>query len=387
VDAGDRRASLDQGHRVDGRSPSRTAIRSPDDTPGRADEVFRGPDGLTGEGFVKSLILHFDLRAPEFAPPVEVTPIEELYEAALDMCAWADDLGFHAVNLSCHHGSDDNYCPSMSTFAAAIAARTRSINITVPVTLPFYDPLQVAEEFAVLDIVSRGRVRLLGVGGYVDAEYDLFGVPRAERGARMDEAVATLKKAWTGERFSFRGRDVMVRPRPLHPGQPALYLGGDSVPAARRAARAADGYLAVHGGPSWDAYAAECEKLGIEPAPVLGQNIQPAMYLQVAKDPDAMAAAVEPYLLHVSNSYAKWMADAGISASYSPAASVAELRSSGNFQILTPSACLEYVASCEEILLDPLFGGMPPAIGWESLKLFATEVMPHLDLRARPGDR
>ena len=74
-----------------------------------------------------------------------------------------------------------------------------------------------------------------------------------------------------------------------------------------------------------------------------------------------------------------------MSTSYSRATDVDQLRASGNFQIVTPSQCLEIAKRCDEIMFDPLFGGIPPDIAWESLELFRTEVLPELALDALPG--
>ena len=344
-----------------------------------------------------AVILHYDLRSPDNG-----VPTSDMYQAALDQCAWADELGLHAVTLSCHHGVVDNYCPSQLTFAAAAAARTKQIAFNVLVTVPLYHPIQLAEEFAVLDIISRGRAIMVGVLGYREREYDMFEVDRSRRAQLMEEGLNALKNAWTGDAFDFRGRRVMVRPRPVSRPRPTIVLGGDTRAAARRAARMADGFMSMPTftpSPSSDSaqlalpakdngalapYVEACAELKIAPRSPLGQRI-PCMYLQVAKDPDEMAQRVAPYLLHVANSYAEWMEEAGVSTSYSPATDVDQLRASGNFQIVTPEQCIEIAQRCDEIMFDPLYGGIPPEIAWESLELFRTEVLPELTLDAAPG--
>ena len=103
------------------------------------------------------LSLKFDLRAPAFgADPAD------LYAAALDMCAWADAAGFDCVRFLEHHGSDDRYCPSPLVMAAAAAARTRRVRIRVrALILPLHDPVRIAEDAAVVDVISRGRLELV----------------------------------------------------------------------------------------------------------------------------------------------------------------------------------------------------------------------------------
>nr|MDT0667891.1 LLM class flavin-dependent oxidoreductase [Micromonospora sp. DSM 115978] len=121
---------------------------------------------------------------------------------------------------------------------AAMAARTKNIRFMVAALIaPFYDPLRLAEDMAVLDNLSRGRVDLIVGGGYVHEEFAMFDVPMKERPRRVTETVATLKAAFNGEPFEYRGRTVHVTPAPFRPGGPRILLGGSSEPAARRAAR------------------------------------------------------------------------------------------------------------------------------------------------------
>src|SRR5262245_45553567 len=100
--------------------------------------------------------LHYDWRAPN--PDV---PPETLYAAALEQCEWADGLGFDGVTISTHHGSPDNYCPTPFVAAAAIAARTKHLRINPVLALPLFHPLRVAEDAAVVDLISNGRLDLV----------------------------------------------------------------------------------------------------------------------------------------------------------------------------------------------------------------------------------
>lgn len=184
--------------------------------------------------------LRFDFRNPESAG----TSMADRYAAALDMAEWADGLGCTRITVSEHHGSPDGYLPSPVQMLAAMAARTKQVRFLVAALIaPFHDPLRLAEELTVLDNISRGRVDLIVAGGYVREEFAVFGVPMNERAKRVTEAVTTLKSAFTGEPFTHRGRTVRVTPAPYRPGGPAVLLGGSSEPAARRAARIADGFV------------------------------------------------------------------------------------------------------------------------------------------------
>ncbi|MGD9999448.1 MAG: LLM class flavin-dependent oxidoreductase [Ilumatobacteraceae bacterium] len=318
-----------------------------------------------------NLSLHYDFRAPDFGPPAG-----DIYAAALEQCAWADALGFTRVVISSHHGCDDDYGPAPLVAAAAIAAVTNSMRIIPVVALPLHHPLRVAEDVAVLDLISRGRIDLMVVAGYVASEFSMFGKRMDQRGAAMDEGLAALRAAWTGEPFEFRGERVLVRPRPFQQTGPALIVGGDSRGAARRAARLGDHYAAMAPGDSWPHYVEACRELG-KPEPVRFRG-QRAMFVHVTEDPEAAWAQLAPHLLHVNNSYANWMEQDGRSSSYERADNIDELRDGPVFEVLTPEECVEKVHEWGGMMVDPLFGGIPPALAWSSLELIRDKVMPQL---------
>src|SRR3954466_10462172 len=103
------------------------------------------------------------------------------YQALLDMCAWADERGALFLGLSEHHGADDGYLPSPLVIAAAIAARTSTARIGINALIaPLHDPLRLAADAAVVDLLSQGRLDLTIAGGYVADEFDMFGVALKE---------------------------------------------------------------------------------------------------------------------------------------------------------------------------------------------------------------
>src|SRR5688500_7048538 len=142
--------------------------------------------------------IRFDLRNPAFA---EVSTTDR-YQAAIEMSEWADRHGFLTVVLSEHHGSADGYLPSPLTLAAAIAARTSNMRINIAALVAsFHDPIRLAEDIAVVDQISRGRLDLVVTNGYVESEFAMFGRPMPERARRTVEMVESLRAAWTGEPF------------------------------------------------------------------------------------------------------------------------------------------------------------------------------------------
>jgi len=317
------------------------------------------------------LSLRYDLRAPSFGPPAD-----ELYRAALEQCAWADEHGFHLVALSEHHGSDDGYCPSPLVLAAAVCGRTSSLRVLVAaLLLPLYDPIRLAEDLAVLDLASCGRVDLVVGAGYRPEELAMFGRRMEERVPLVEEGVAVLRAAWSGEEFEYRGRTVRVTPRPARPTGPALLMAGSTKAAARRAARLGDGFVPVDDS-LWPAYEAACRELGRDagPAPSLGGPL----FVHVADDPDEAWARIAPHALHESNSYGGWQASAEGVARYAPAQDADELRANGSYAVLTPEECVALARSSGSLRLHPLMGGLPPELAWESLELVAAKVLPHL---------
>jgi alkanesulfonate monooxygenase SsuD/methylene tetrahydromethanopterin reductase-like flavin-dependent oxidoreductase (luciferase family) len=310
--------------------------------------------------------LRFDLRNPAFSG----VDMADRCRALLEMAEWADQRGCLYLSLSEHHGSEDGYLPSSLTMAAAVAARTTNVRIGInAIPAPFYDPLRLAEDAAVVDLISGGRLDLTVAGGYVQSEFDMFGLDPSERPARVRETIETLRAAWSGEPFEYRGRMVQVTPRPAQPGGPTILLGGSSEAAARRAARLADGFIPSE--PQWWApYREECLALG-KPDPGPGMAATAATVV-LAEDPDAAWPTLGPYFLHETNSYGTWKTEVGAASPYSAMVDVAEVRASGQYRILTPAAYVAELAASELpfAMLHPMVGGIPPELGWESLRLF-----------------
>jgi len=319
--------------------------------------------------------LQHDLRAPDFGARRDV-----LYHEAIEMCAWADTRGCPRVVVSEHHGSPDGYLPSPFVFGAAVASRTSNARIMVSaLVLTLHDPLSAAEDAAVLDIVSGGRLELTLVPGYVPGECEMFGVPFAQRGAIFEEKAAAFIQALTGEPVTYRGREVRVTPRPLQRPRPFVALGGS---APKRAARLGDAFLPPSVDPALgSAYRAECRRLGKGD----GLLLSPAgpMWVFVSDDPDRAWDQVGPHALHETNAYGAWSAaTTGSKANpWTPLRDVAAVRESGMYAVVTPEECVALVRALgptANLNLKPLVAGLDPAVGWSSLELFVDKVLPAL---------
>ena len=319
--------------------------------------------------------LRYDMRAPAFGPDQA-----DLYEACLDQCQWADELGFDSVGVLEHHGSEDGYNPASLVLASAIAARTKRIRIRLTaLILPLHDPVRVAEDAAVVDQISRGRLELVIGAGYVQREFAMFGKSTGDRVRLVTEGVDVLKKAWSGEPFEYRGATMRVTPRPYRRPRPPIVLGGASAGAARRAVRIADGFEGTL--PEFDGvYEEECARQG-KPAPAPRPPSIPAMFVHIAEDPDAAWERIVPHALHEMNSYGEWLAESGTAAPYQSVHDADALRASGIYQVLTPE---QYLRAARELGPEgalgfhPLMGGLPPDLAWSGLELFERQVLPVL---------
>lgn len=308
--------------------------------------------------------IRFDMRAPEFGAPTR-----DLYAAAIDMSAWAEQHGCLAAVLCEHHGSEDGYLPAPLMLSSAIAARTERLMLNVVVILPFYDPVRLAEDIAVLDIISNGRASYVFGLGYRPVEFQHFGIDRSRRGALADEKLALLQSLLTGEATVHDNRRILVSPPPHTPGGPALMWGGASLAAARRAGRYGLGLLAngsVTG--MQEAYEAACREYGHEPAGTLLPPPDTPTVTFVADDVDAAWNQIGEHLLHDARMYARWNPGNDNSAGISAADDIAQLRSDfTSHRIIDVAEATEILCDGGLLNLSPLCGGIPPDVAWPYL--------------------
>jgi alkanesulfonate monooxygenase SsuD/methylene tetrahydromethanopterin reductase-like flavin-dependent oxidoreductase (luciferase family) len=316
--------------------------------------------------------LRFDFRNPS----ISGTSMAERYAAALDMVEWADALGCVNITVSEHHGSADGYLPSPLPMVAAMAQRSVNARLMIgALIVPFHDPLRLAEDIAVIDNLSKGRVDLIVAAGYAREEFLMFDVPIKERASRVTETVNTLRAAFTGEPFEFRGRTVQVTPAPYQPGGPKIIMGGGSEPAARRAARLGDGFIPSIPD-SWEWYRDEMRLIGKpDPGPFVGFE---TVTIALAEDTERGWEQMAPFFMHEMNAYGAWQAQDDVASPYRTVTSTDELRASGRYRVITPADLVAELrdAPVRLVNLHPLCGGIPPEMAWASLRLFEKEVLP-----------
>ena len=248
-----------------------------------------------------------------FAWPQRRVPLETVYARAFERIDEMDRTGYDAVWLAEHHFTGYSVCPSVHLMAMHVAGRTRNLRIGTAVSLAaFYHPLRLAEEVALLDVLSGGRVNWGAGRGFDRNEFTNFGVPADESYPRFREHVEVVLEAWKQERLTWHGRyfdfdEVEVLPKPLQRPHPPTWVAASSPPAIEWAA--SRGYsimLDPHSSHAEIAskrelYRAELEKHGHS---IAGRELPMARLLAVA---ETRAEAEQ-----IARSGARWLVDSYI---------------------------------------------------------------------------
>ena len=267
--------------------------------------------------------------------------------------------------------------------------------------MPLRHPVQTAEELAVLDLISNGRLAVTFGLGWRPYEFAMFGKDINTRVGAVVSAIEVMRQAWTGNAFTFNGAAALVRPVPVHEGGPRISLAGITPASARRAAKLGTGYdpAPSYDGPSplYLEYEAECARLGM-PAPPPYMRPGPA-FLFVSDDPDRDWKLLLPHLAHHRYTYASWVAEvtpgsptyawwvpgtettAEVVAPSNDAEMLEEFKRDPTQAILTPERTIELAKTLgpqSELVFRPLIGGTPPDLAWRGLRTFADEVLPAL---------
>ena len=236
-----------------------------------------------------------------------------LDRAHLDEITRLDELGYDNIWLTEHHFVEDGYNPSVLPIAAAIAVRTSRIRIgTFVLLLPFHDPVRVAEDAIVIDILSNGRFDL-GVGqGYRAEEFAALNIPRAERSSRLNEGIDLIHRLLTQGEVSFVGKynrvtAMTLYPRPVQLGGPPIWIGCRTSKATERAARMGFHLLATLGPDPAIPYRAALERFG---RAAQDFNIAQLRAVHVARNADQAWNEAAPHLHYMMTHYGQWLAEA-----------------------------------------------------------------------------
>ena len=161
-----------------------------------------------------------------FSWPGRRGDLQQVYDRAMERIAIMDQNGYDAIWVAEHHFSTYSVCPSIHIMGTHIAARTKNLRIGTGVSLAaFYDPLRLAEEVALLDVLSGGRVNWGAGSGFDPTEFRAFGIDRSEKHPRFRENVDIVLNAWNSERLTYHGQfhdyeDIEVLPKPLQNPMP-----------------------------------------------------------------------------------------------------------------------------------------------------------------------
>jgi alkanesulfonate monooxygenase SsuD/methylene tetrahydromethanopterin reductase-like flavin-dependent oxidoreductase (luciferase family) len=301
------------------------------------------------------------------------------YQAAVDMAAFAEDRGFSVVSVEEHHVAENGWLPSPLTLAGAIIGRTQTIAVNCTALLiTLYDPVRLAEDIAVLDLMSGGRFSFVAGLGYRPEEYAALDKDWESRGKQMDHTIETLLKAWSGEPFEYNGHTIRVTPTPISKPHPPFAIGGMSKAAARRAARFGLPFFPPMEMPELgEIYRAELERLGNH-----GMVFYPAeenSMIFIDEDPERAWPELAPYFLREGQEYADWKRKGVPRPGEQPVLGIDDLRAQKRYEILTPEECIERIQAHGPDFtpcLHPLCGGIPVESAWRGLKLYADRVLP-----------
>ncbi|MCQ6282626.1 LLM class flavin-dependent oxidoreductase [Bacillus sp. EB600] len=306
---------------------------------------------------------------------------EQLLHDVLEQTVIADELGYNAAWFAEHHFSEYGIMTTPQTFLAVAAERTKNIRLgTAIVTLPFKNPIQVAEDYALLDVLSNGRLNL-GLGsGYLPHEFAGYKVEGKDKALRFNDALAVIEKAWKGERFSHHGDyyqfdDIKLEVLPKQKEVP-IWIGTLSKNGADFVAKM--GY-SISGVPYVacnsiselkeiiDSYRETYRKAGHDEKKI---KVPLALHTYVAETREEAIATAKPHLdLYLDTRM------------YGKSAKYEDLRDREQALIGSPQDVIALLkkyqeAGCDQVMMLMNFGGLPHEKVLKSMELVAKEVMP-----------
>jgi len=312
-----------------------------------------------------------------FSWPERRVALPTVYQRALQRIEIMDRTGYDAVWLTEHHFTTYSVCPSIPVLGTYAAARTKNLRIGTAVCLAaFYHPLRLAEEIALLDILSDGRVNWGAGRGYDLNEFKTFGVPFDESYARFREAVDIVVRAWTDERLTYKGKyfsfdNVEVLPKPLQQPHPPVWTAAASPGSIEWAAAAGYSILmdphATHTelGEKRELYQQKLEENGYS---IAGREIPMARLLALAPTEDKAE--------EVARQGALWMLKTYVSPSLFSVADPVKRYVDEVIIHGSPERVVDEIARLrEEIHLDYLMGA---PLSHETFMLLTDKVLPKL---------
>lgn len=315
-------------------------------------------------------VLRFNFASPGGDPKVQ----GELLSAALELAEYVDGRGVAAVSVDEHHATGHGWSCNPVLAAGMLLARTRNIIASIDCALgPLWNPVRMAEDIALVDAMSRGRLHTTVGLGYRDAEYASLGVDFARRGELMDTALATMLEAWSGETGVVSG--TWSRPHP------PLYVGGGVRATVRRAVRFGLPLSLPDHRPDLAQYYTElCAEAGLRPFVIMPAEVNRGM-IYLHEDPERAWAELGEYILWEAVTYGRWSTETRSLMHLPGVRTIEEVKASGRYRFLTPEQLIDEHRSAGDfgpITLHPLVGGMPVDEAWKSVQLLTERVLPAL---------
>lgn len=327
-------------------------------------------------------------------PPRWHQPYPDFYRAQFDQMQAVEDLGYDVIWVTEHHFIEDGYLPSLLPVAAVIGDRTKRVRIgTYVLLLPLHQPLRVAEDAAVVDIISNGRL-ILGLGqGYRLEEFAGFCIDRDQRPRMFEEGIEILQGVWTQDNFSYSGqhyqvKNVTLTPKPVQQPYPPLGIGARGRKPTRRAAKYGCHLMGGALG-QYEIYVNALKEYGRDPKDYDVMNLRP---IYVHRDPAQAWKEAGEHIFYLFQNYGKWFGAAADLKSDTRlgamnVASFADIRATDFWRDIVIAGSPEQVterllkeherAPCDHLLFFVL-----PGLAYDkmlqSMRLFAEEVMPHL---------
>ncbi len=310
-------------------------------------------------------VLRFNFASPQGQPRRQ----SELLRAALELAQWGESRGITTISVDEHHATGQGWSCNPIMTAAMFLARTSTLIASVDCALgPLWNPVRLAEDIALVDNMSHGRLHTTVGLGYRTVEYDELGVDFSRRGKLMDSLLDRMLSVWSAT-------GTWTRPHP------PLYVGGGARVTARRAARFGLPLSLADHLPDIAAYYRElCAEAGIAPLVVMPGSINRGM-IYLHEDPDRAWAELGEHILWEAVTYGGWSVDQRSLMHLPGVQTLEEVRASGRYRFLTPDQLIAEVRDTSNygpIVLHPLVGGMPVEEAWKSVQLLTDKVLPAL---------
>jgi alkanesulfonate monooxygenase SsuD/methylene tetrahydromethanopterin reductase-like flavin-dependent oxidoreductase (luciferase family) len=310
-------------------------------------------------------VLRFNFASPQGDPRTQ----GELMRAALELAQWGESRGVLTTSVDEHHATGHGWSCNPILAAGMFLARTSTLIASVDCALgPLWNPVRLAEDIALIDNMSQGRLHTTVGLGYRMVEYDALGADFDQRGRLMDNLIERMLAVWS---------DTGSYTQP----HPPLYIGGGARVTARRAARfRLPLSLADHLPDVADHYRELSAQAGMAPMVIMPGPINRGM-IYLHDDPDRAWAELGGYILWEAVTYGGWSKDQRSLMHLPGVQTLDEVRASGRYRFLTPDQLIAEVRDAVDygpLVLHPLVGGMPIDEAWKSVQLLVEQVLPAL---------